>query len=84
MAPPLKSLYYVLRSNCKKFGAFTCFVPKSSKITTKQPDYLLYMEYECQKNNATIYMAIYMALALVLVVTLTEGCTQWPLARYTL
>ena len=37
---PQKSLYsYILKNNCTKFGAFVCFVPISSKFTTKQLDY---------------------------------------------
>ena len=39
---PSEVTLYILRSNCTKFGAFVCSVPISSKITTKQLDYLSY------------------------------------------
>ena len=38
---PSKITLYRLKNNCTKFGAFVCFVPISSKFTTKQPDYIV-------------------------------------------
>ena len=37
---PSRITLFILKNNCTKFGAFVCFVPKSSKFTTKQPDYI--------------------------------------------
>ena len=39
---PSKITLYILKNNYTKFGAFVRFVPISSKLTIKQPDYTFF------------------------------------------